>query len=74
MPKKPLYFSPRKLLKCRKRAKLSRFKLSEAIGFVVGPSTIGRYEKGETIPSINTFLRIVGALKVQPVELFDAKS
>jgi len=64
-------FSGQKLRKCREKAKFSRQKLCEAIGFIIGPQTIVRYEAGNGSPSLDAAAAIANALGCSLKDLTD---
>ncbi len=66
-------FSGYLLLTARKNAGLSRMELAKAIDFDVGPATIGRYEAGDAVPTLDTTIKFVAVLKISLKDLTDAK-
>jgi transcriptional regulator with XRE-family HTH domain len=65
-------FSGECLLRARKAAELSRFRLCYRIEFMVGPRSIVRYEAGLGIPNVDTAVAIAEALNVRLKDLGDA--
>lgn len=64
-------FSGKLLYEARKRAGLSRFRLSQLLDFEIKQSTVRQYEIGVTTPKINTYLRMVEVLGVKHSELLE---
>lgn len=52
---------------CRKRLDISQWEL--AFRAETGITSVGPIELGQTVPRIDTFIRLAGALKVTPNEL-----
>ncbi len=65
-------FSGERLEKCRKAKGMSRQKLSQAIGFEVGPYTIERYERQGRVPNLDVAILLAKALGVSLKEFTDA--
>ena len=62
-------FSAELLKEHRITARMSRMDVAKAIGFMVGPETIKRYELGMTIPGFDVALRIAKVIGVKPGDL-----
>lgn len=71
--KAPPRFSGKNLLSARKTAGMSRFKLAQAIDFVVHPQTLMEYEQGKRCPRFDTAIRLARALKIPLKNLTDAQ-
>jgi transcriptional regulator with XRE-family HTH domain len=57
------------LRRCRQRAGLSQEELGERAG--LHRTEVGKLEKGERLPRVDTMLRLAGAMALRPEELVE---
>lgn len=72
MPEQLTRFSPDAMRSRRKAQQVARQHLAVALD--VTPDTIGKYERGETVPTVNTALGIARYLKCELGDLFENAS